>query len=142
MKTLFFAAAVLLIEMPGEPTPYAKPVGATKVKYIELLENNSHVIYPLLAVVVIVLIALGVIQAWRTEDMSGIQKAELKREIIRALRREIWGMTVEAISKNVGIPRLKLLKVLEEMQADNIVEARTDTQRVTTWKMKGLSNSM
>ncbi|MCC6334474.1 MAG: hypothetical protein IT380_10865 [Myxococcales bacterium] len=128
--------------MPGEPTPYAKPVGATKVKYIELLENNSHIIYPLLAVVVVALIAFGVISAWRSEDMSGLQKAELKREIIRELRREIWGMTADALSKNVGVPRFKLLKILEEMQADNILEARTDTQRVTTWKMKGLSNSL
>ncbi|GMU62576.1 MAG: hypothetical protein AMXMBFR34_43390 [Myxococcaceae bacterium] len=135
-------SAALLIDMPGEPTPYAKPVGATKVKYIELLENNSHIIYPLLAVVVVALIAFGVISAWRSEDMSGLQKAELKREIIRELRREIWGMTADALSKNVGVPRFKLLKILEEMQADNILEARTDTQRVTTWKMKGLSNSL
>lgn len=141
MKILLLAAA-LLIDMPGEPTPYAKPVGATKVKYIELLENNTHILYPLIAVVVVALIAFGVISAWRSEDMDGLQKAELKREIIRELRREIWGMTAESISKNVGIPRLKLVKILEEMQADNIVEARTDTRHVTTWKMKGLSNSM
>jgi DNA-binding IscR family transcriptional regulator len=51
-------------------------------------------------------------------------------------------MTAEALSKKVGIPRLKLLKILEEMQADNILEARTDTRRVTTWKMKGFSNSL
>lgn len=138
----FVLAAALLIDMPGEPTPYAKPVGATKVKYIEFLENNAHVLYPLIAIVVVALIAFGVISAWRTEDMDGLQKAELKREIIRELRREIWGMTADAISKNVGVPRLKLLKILEEMQADNILEVRTDTQRVTTWKMKGLSNSM
>lgn len=141
MKILLLATA-LLIDMPGEPTPYAKPVGATRVKYIELLENNTHIIYPLIAVVVVAIIAFGVITAWRTEDMDGLQKAELKREIIRELRREIWGMTADALSKNVGIPRLKLLKVLEEMQADNILEARTDTSHVTTWKMKGLSNSL
>jgi len=138
----FVLAVALLIDMPGEPLPYAKPVGATKVKYIEFLENNSHILYPLIAVVVVALIAFGVISAWRTEDMDGLQKAELKREIIRELRREIWGMTAESIAKNVGIERMKLLKILEEMQADNIVEARTDTRHVTTWKMKGLSNSM
>jgi hypothetical protein len=134
--------AALLLDLPGEPAPYVKPVSATKVKYIELLEDNTHIIYPILAVVVVVLIALGVISAWRTEDLSGLQKAELKREIIRELRKEIWGMTADALAKNVGVPPIKLLKVLEEMQADNILEARTDTHRVTTWKMKGLSNSL
>lgn len=134
-------AVLAVIEIPGEPTPYAKPVSATKAKYFELLENNTHIVYPALAVLVVALIAWGVISAWRTEDMSGIQKAEVKREIIRELRREVWGMTVDALSKNVGIPSLKLLAILEEMQAQNIVESRTDTRRVTTWRMKGLTNS-
>jgi hypothetical protein len=31
---LLALAACLLLDLPGEPTPYAKPVGATKVKYI------------------------------------------------------------------------------------------------------------
>jgi hypothetical protein len=140
MKILL-VAAFLLLDLPGDPPPYARPVGATQVKYIEFLENNTHIIYPLLAVVAVALIAFGVFSAWRTEDMDGLAKAELKREIVRELRREIWGMTAEALSKKVGIPRLKLLKILEEMQADNILEARTDTRRVTTWKMKGFSNS-
>lgn len=134
-------APLALIDMPGEPTPYAKPVSATKTKYFELLENNTHIVYPALAILVVALIAWGVISAWRTEDMSGIQKAEVKREVIRELRREVWGMTVDALSKNVGIPSLKLLIILEEMQQQNIVESRTDTRRVTTWRMKGLTNS-
>jgi predicted ArsR family transcriptional regulator len=87
---------------------------------------------------VLILIGLGILQAWRSEDMDGLQKAELKREVIRELRREVHGLTADAISKAVGVPSLKLLRVLEEMQRDNILESRTDTARITTWRMKGL----
>lgn len=127
-----------LIEIPGEPPKYAKPPGATDVKYLEFLENNTHLIYPLLAIAVLVLIALGVLQAWRTEDMDGVKKAEVKREVIRELRREVHGLTVERLAKAVAVPPFKLLKILEEMAEDGITEQRTDTTRRTTWRLKGL----
>jgi hypothetical protein len=138
--TSLLLAAALLIDLPGDPPPYAKPVGATKVKYVELLEDNTHIVYPALAVLTLVLIALGAVSAWRSDDLDGLQKAELKRDIIRELRREVWGMTAERLSTNVGVPLLKVVKVLEEMQSDSILEARTDTRRVTTWRVKGLSD--
>lgn len=131
---------VLRIGMPGEPTPYAKPAGATSVRYFEFLEANTHLIYPALAIVAVVLIALGVVQAWRREDMDGLKKAELKREIIRELRREVYGMTAVRLAKNLSLPGGRLLKLLEEMAEQGIVESRTDTARVTTWRVKGLSS--
>jgi hypothetical protein len=39
----------------------------------------------------------------------------------------------------LNVPGGKMLKLLEEMAEDNIVESRTDTQRVTTWRVKGLT---
>lgn len=127
--------------MPGDPPRYVKPVDAAQSRYFEWLEANTHLVYPALAVLAVALIAFGVLKALRSEDMDGLQKAELKRELILELRREVWGMTAERLSRSVGVPALKLLKVLEEMQRDNIVESRTDTSHVTTWRMKGLSSS-
>ena len=135
---LTIRALTLLIDLPGQPPDYIRPPGATTPRYIELLENNTHLVYPALAVLVLVLISLGILQAWRSEDMDGLQKAELKRSIINELRREVHGMSADAISKAVGVPSLKLLRILEEMQKDNILESRTDTRRLTTWKMKGI----
>ena len=134
-------SAVLAIEgLPGE-REYAKPVGATRVKYIEALEDNTHVIYPAIAIFVLVLIVLGILQAWRTDDMSGELKAELKREVIRELRVNPHGMTVEALGKALKLQPLKLLKVLEEMALAGITESRTDTRRHTTWRVKGTMES-
>jgi hypothetical protein len=135
---LTLRALTLLIDLPGQAPDYVRPPSATSPRYIELLENNTHLVYPALAVLVLLLIVLGILQAWRSEDMDGLQKAELKRDIIKELRREVHGLTADTISKAVGIPSLKLLRILEEMQKDNILESRTDTRRITTWKMKGI----
>jgi hypothetical protein len=137
VKLLFYLTR-LMIEIPGEPPKYAKPPNTTEPKYIEFLEDNAHIIYPALAIAVLVLIALGILQAWRTDDISGLQKAEIKRDIVRELRREMHGITVEHMAKLVAVPPFRLLKILEEMQTDGIAESRTDTQRTTTWRLKGL----
>lgn len=137
---LLLNAALLLIELPGQERGYVKPVSSTHVRYIEWLENNTHLVYPALAILVVALVAFAIISAWRTEDIDGIQKAELKREIIRQLRRDVYGMTAVKLAEKVGIPGGKMLKLLEEMAEQNIVESRTDTARVTTWRMRGLSD--
>ncbi|MFO0594527.1 MAG: hypothetical protein U0228_04465 [Myxococcaceae bacterium] len=129
-----------LLDTPAEPHGYVKPVGSAKVRYFEDLENNTHIIYPIIAVVVVALIAFAIISAWRSEDIDGLKKAELKREIIRELRREVYGMTADRLAKAINVPGGRMLKLLEEMADANIVESRTDTSRVTTWRMKGLTN--
>jgi hypothetical protein len=132
---------LLLQADPPEQPHYVQPLSATKPRYIEALEENTQLVYPAIAVLVLLLIALGVISAWRSEDVDGIQKAELKREIIRELRRELHGITVERLAKLVNSPNLKVAKLLEEMQVQGIAESRTDTRRVTTWRLKGLTDS-
>lgn len=140
MFQAFFIRAVLLLpDLPGDKPRYTKPVGSAEVRYFEWLENNSHVVYPVLAVAVVGLIAFGIISAWRSEDDDGVAKAELKREIIRQLRREVYGLTAVRLATILNVPGGKMLKLLEEMAEDHIVESRTDTQRVTTWRVKGLT---
>jgi hypothetical protein len=134
-------AFILSLVLQGTPehAPYQVPVSATKPRYIEALEENTQLVYPAIAVLVLLLIALGVISAWRSEDMDGIQKAEVKREIIRELRREIHGITVDRLAKLVKMPSFKVAKLLGEMEAQGIAESRTDTRRLTTWRLKGLT---
>ena len=117
---------------------YTKPPGATSPKYFEFLELNAHIIYPLLAVLVLALLIAGILQAWRTQDLDGLAKAELKREVILELRRVMGGATVEVISKAVGLEPFKLVKLLEEMQKDGIVGSHTTSQRLTVWQLEGV----
>ena len=145
MPPFLIAAYLWLTDLPipdiklgRDSDPYVRPSGATTAKYWEWLENNTHIIYPALTVTVLVLISLGVLQAWRSQDLDGVQKAELKRELVKELRREMHGCTVDMMSKVVGLPPFRLNKLLEEMQADGLLESRTDTRRITTWRLKGL----
>ncbi len=111
---------------------------ATDPAYIEFLEHNTHIIYPVLAVLVLGLIAAGILQAWRTQDLDGLQKAELKREIILELRKQLGGATADALARSVGIEPFKLVRLLEEMQRDGVLLSHTSTQRLTVWRLKGV----
>lgn len=134
-----------LFELPklpgaGENEPYIRPVGSMDMKYSEWFEAHTNTLYPLIAIIVVALIAWGIISAWRGDDMDGLAKAELKREIIRLLRRDVYGLSADKLAAALEIPGGKLLKLLDEMAEENIVESRTSTSRVTTWRMKGLTD--
>ncbi len=129
---------LLLLAQVIPPLIPQKHVGATPPPYIELLEQNSHIIYPALAVLVLVLLVAGILQAWKTQDLDGLQKAELKREIVVHLRQEIGGAPAEQLARQVGITSIKLVRLLEEMQNDGILSSHTNTQRLTIWRLKGV----
>jgi predicted transcriptional regulator len=133
---VFAAIIFALVDLPGQPPSYAKPQSGTNVRYIEVLENNTHLIYPALALFALVAIIVGILQAYRADDLSLVDKAEIKREIIQELRKHLSGLTVESLARSVALPRRKVDQVLEEMRTENIVDASTDGQRNTTWRMK------
>jgi hypothetical protein len=106
--------------------------------YIGLLEENAHIVYPVLGVVVLALLGVGIFQAWRAQDLDGVQKAEFKRAIISELRRNMGGSSAEALSRAIGLEPLKLGKLLEEMLETGTLSCHTNTQRLTVWQLKGL----
>jgi hypothetical protein len=129
------SALLFLAQIPYPDQP--KPSAASSPKYIEVLESNSHIIYPVLAVLVLALIVIGILQAWRAHDLDGLTKAELKREIVVELRKQLGGASADALSRAVGLEPFKLVKLLEEMQRDGVVASHTNTQRLTFWQLKG-----
>jgi hypothetical protein len=133
-----FILSIALTQIPGTLSSDGRPASSTAPPYFEFLEENAHVIYPVIAIVVLGLIAAGLVSAWRTHDSDGILKAELKRALIHQLRREVHGATAEQLAKTLGLPSLKTLKLLEELQAEKLAECRTDTRRITTWRLRGL----
>lgn len=138
----FFAYCALLVpnglKIPGQ-IDYEQPEGSTNVPYLEVLENNTHIIYPALAILVVVLIVAGILHAWKTDDMDSVVKAEAKREIVLQLRREMHGMSAERLTRMTGLELMKLVRLLEEMQEDGILTSHTNSQRQTTWLLKGLT---
>lgn len=108
-----------------------------ETRFLELFEQNGHIVYPVIAVTVIALILWGILSAWRAQDLDGLAKVELKREIILELRKQIGGMSAEALSRSVGLDNFKTVKLLEEMQRDGIILSHTTTSRLTTYRIKG-----
>ena len=120
---LLNALPVLALALAGRASaPEPEP------DYLELLERNSHIVYPALAVLVVVLLVLGILQAWRSQDLDGLQKVELKREIILELRRQIGGASAETLAKAIGLESFKTVKLLEELQRDGILISHTNTR--------------
>jgi hypothetical protein len=106
---------------------------------VELLERNSHLLYPALAILALVHIVAGVLQAWRSQDLAGLEKAELKREIILHLRRQLGGSASgEELSRAIGLEGFKTQTLLEEMQKDGVLAPYTNTQHLTVWRLKGV----
>jgi hypothetical protein len=116
---------------------YTKPVSSLSPKYFELLEQNSHIIYPAVAVLTLVIIAAGILQAWRTQDLDGLQKNEFKKAIVNELRRNISGMPGDMLARAIGLDRLKTNRLLEQMQTEGMVVSHTNSQRLTVWRIRG-----
>ncbi len=127
----------LLAEIQGLPEAL-KSHPSSGPEYIEILEKNTHIVYPVLAVLVLVVLMAGILQAWKTQDLDGLQRAELKKEIILQLRRDTFGASVEQLARRIKLDPLKLVQLLEQMQNEGKVVSTTDTQRLTTWRIKGV----
>ncbi len=129
--------AALFPSIPGITPEYQKPDESLSGGYFAILEQQGHVIYPALGLLVLVLLAFGIIQAWRSEQLDGLQKTEFKREIVLILRRQLGGETVDVIARRIGLEPLRTVRLLEEMQADGILASHTSTDRKTMWRVKG-----
>ncbi len=140
--SLFAAATRLRLELPdgfpGKEPSYPTPVGDTQPEYFEFIEKHSGVLYPVIGGLVLLLLVVGILKAWRAQDLDGQSKAEFKREIIHELRKHVTGLSGEALAKAIGLDSLKTMRLLEELQTDGVLISHTSTERLTTWRLKGV----
>lgn len=129
----------LPFSLPGSESYYEKPHSASANEYLGFLEHNSHVVYPAIAAVVLTLLVIGVIQAWRSTELDGMAKTEFKREIVLTLRRQVAGETVETIARRIGLEPFKTAKLLEEMQRDGILRSHVSSNRLVLWQVSGIT---
>ena len=107
-------------------------------KDIDWIERNKQVLYPSIAIVVVLLMVIGILRAWRTTELNAEAKTKFKGEILRMMRMNLAGLLADEIAKAIGLDRLKTLKLLEEMQRDGVLQSHTTTQRFTVWRVRGL----
>lgn len=146
MLTLLLSLLLHLSQIDGLPegipgrddTPqYDKPNSAMESSYIELIEQNSHIIYPSLGIITLVLLVLGILQAWKSQDMDGLTKNEFKRAIINELRSNLAGLPGEVLARAIGLDRLKTVKLLEQMQQEGMVISYMSSNQMMLWRVRG-----
>lgn len=104
--------------------------------WLDRLERHAQGVYLGVAVVVLLLLALGIRQAWRSQELHSQEKIARRSELLRILRRERTGCSAEGLSREIGLPSLTLVRLLEELEDDGLVVSHTNTQRLTTWSIK------
>jgi hypothetical protein len=102
------------------------------------LERYAPILYPVLAIGTLGLLALGIITAWRSDEISGVVKVEYKREIITLLRREVGGLPVERIARHLKLNVKQTARLIEEMKTDGMLEP-LQRKTGTLWRIRGLS---
>jgi len=100
----------LVQAMPGDEIEF-KPD-------LSWLEAHSAIVYPLVAIVTVGLLVVGILGAWRSDDMSGILKVEYKREIIVVLRKEPGGVPIAGLAKRLKLSVHRTAVLTEEMVKD------------------------
>lgn len=115
-----------------------KPASSVDPSYFEQLERNSHIVYPALGVLVLVLVSLAILQAARAQEMDGAAKAAYKRRIVDELRRHPAGLQAPELASALGLDRSKLVRLLDQMQQEGVLQSHTTTQRHTVWRVKGV----
>ncbi|XXF79394.1 hypothetical protein P2318_06475 [Myxococcaceae bacterium GXIMD 01537] len=146
MLTLLLHLLLTLFRIEGLPgqdpkDAYVKPTSSLTSNYFEVLEQNSHIIYPLLAVLTLVLIVWGILVAWKSQDMDLNTRVEYKRAIIAELRRHLHGLPGDEVSRAIGLDRLKTAKLLEMMLQEGMVQNHTNSKRVVVWRVRGANTS-
>ena len=146
MLTLILSLILRLLQVEGLPSwfpgqsdkpDYYKPTTSMSPTYLELLEQNSHIIYPALGILTAVLLVAGIFQAWRSQDMDGLTKNEFKRAIVNELRRNLSGLPGDIIARAVGLDRLKTMKLLEQMQQEGMVNSYMSSNQMMMWRVRG-----
>jgi hypothetical protein len=124
---------------PGrdESQRYIKPASAMETRYIDLLEQNSHIVYPALGIITLLLVVVGILQAWKSQDMDGLTKNQFKRAIINELRSNLSGLPGEVLARAVGLDRLKTVKLLEQMQQEGMVISYMSSNQMMLWRVRG-----
>ncbi|QRK13430.1 hypothetical protein JQX13_02490 [Archangium violaceum] len=126
------------LPIPGLRRELEKPASSVDPNYFELLERNSHIVYPVLGLMVLALVTVAILQATKAQDMDGAVKAEFKKLIVDELRRYPAGLETPDLAAATGLDRSKLVRLLDQMQQDGVLVSHTTTQRQTVWRVKGI----
>ena len=126
------------LSIPGLDSGPERPISSVDPSYFELLERNSHVVYPALGVLVLGLVALAIFQTAKAQELDGVARTEFKRRIVEELRRYPAGLETPELVRSIGLERGKLVQLLNQMVEDGVLLSHITTQQRTVWRVKGV----
>lgn len=137
---LFLPPHLLLaqLDIPGITPPPDGPASSVDPNYFEMLERNSHLVYPALALLVLALVSFAILQSSRAQEMDGAVKAEFKKHILDALRLYPAGLETPLLVESTGLERGKLVQLLTQMEQDGLLISHVTTKHQTVWCVRGV----
>ena len=119
----------------SQPTEISKP---DPRPIYDFFEKHGPVLYPAMGIFVVLAMVLTVLASLKDQEISGLEKAKMKQALLDHLRAGVGGSTAEELAQAIHLDRLKAARLLEEMQADGLLQSYVNTQRLTVWQLKGV----
>jgi hypothetical protein len=117
-------SAVFFVAVKSRPPPEEE----TKIHLLwEWIEDNAWVSYPVIALVVIGLIAGAMISTARQQVMSAERRGQLKMQIMGVMRRRVSGVSAEAIAADLKIDLMLAAKLLVELTDEGMLSRSMTT---------------
>ena len=88
---------------------------------LEVLDEYGHIIYPALGVLVIILLAASVFSAWRAPRIEGVEKARIKGDTIRLMRKNVGWITAIEVAQHLEVDAHVAAILLNEMKDDGLL---------------------
>lgn len=101
------------------------------------LESYLTVLAPLLLIAILGIGIYYIYAAGTSKTITGTALGECKRDIIRAMRQKISGLTVSEVAAAADITKEQAIEILQEMKSDNQVYS-TRFRGKEVWCVKGI----
>jgi len=123
------------------PTPKVAP---PEPDFTELLENLAiewQWLLPWIGIAVVLMVAWGVVRAWRSDDLDAEKRTELKRLLIDQLRQRPGGLSAEELQGVLGVSKFHLGQVAEEMRKQKVIEIYDVAGRGHVYHLAGVAGA-
>jgi hypothetical protein len=85
------------------------------------IEQNSAVVYPAIAIVIVGLIVGALMASWKSDEMNAEQRGQLKMKIMQIMRRRISGVSAQIVAAELQIDISVAAKLLNELAEEGLV---------------------
>lgn len=101
------------------------------------IDDHGDIVYPVVAIVVIGLVALGIRRGMKSNVAQLQQKQEQKDAIVRMMRAKLL-VSAEAVSMDLRIDHFAASALLDELVREGKLVEQKSTGGVANYRLKGL----